>query len=81
MILATPVVLWAGWPFFVLAARTRNLNMFTLIAMNTGAPLARGTERAALIGLVILRLVDVDIQAKRAETFLPPGMRRAERLH
>src|SRR5437879_5203327 len=36
--LATPVVLWAGWPFFVRAAqslRTRNLNMFTLIAMGT----------------------------------------------
>ena len=38
-VLATPVVLWAGWPFFVRAARsiaTRNLNMFTLIAMGTG---------------------------------------------
>src|SRR5260221_441238 len=37
--LATPVVLWAGWPFFQRAARslvTRNLNMFTLIAMGTG---------------------------------------------
>jgi P-type Cu+ transporter len=37
--LATPVVLWAGWPFFVRAAqslRTHNLNMFTLIAMGTG---------------------------------------------
>ena len=37
--LATPVVLWAGWPFFVRAARSvvsRNLNMFTLIAMGTG---------------------------------------------
>jgi Cu+-exporting ATPase len=36
---ATPVVFWAGWPFFVRAARslaTRNLNMFTLIAMGTG---------------------------------------------
>ena len=39
MLLATPVVLWAGWPFFVRAWRsvvTRNLNMFTLIAMGTG---------------------------------------------
>ena len=37
--LATPVVLWAGWPFFVrgwASVRTRNLNMFTLIAMGTG---------------------------------------------
>ena len=40
MALATPVVLWAGWPFFVRAAQslvTRNLNMFTLIAMGTGS--------------------------------------------
>jgi P-type Cu+ transporter len=39
LIFATPVVLWAGWPFFVRGWRsvvTRNLNMFTLIAMGTG---------------------------------------------
>src|SRR5215204_2450451 len=39
MILATPVVLWSGWPFFVRGWQsllTRNLNMFTLIAMGTG---------------------------------------------
>ncbi|MCI4677366.1 heavy metal translocating P-type ATPase [Rhodoblastus acidophilus] len=39
LVLATPVVLWAGWPFFVRAAKslvTRQLNMFTLIAMGTG---------------------------------------------
>ncbi|MCA9111472.1 MAG: copper-translocating P-type ATPase [Planctomycetaceae bacterium] len=38
--LATPVVLWCGWPFLVRAVRslqTGNLNMFTLIAMGTGA--------------------------------------------
>jgi Cu+-exporting ATPase len=38
--LATPVVLWAGWPFFVRAwasVRSLNLNMFTLIALGTGA--------------------------------------------
>jgi Cu+-exporting ATPase len=37
--LATPVVLWAGWPFFERgwsSLKTRNLNMFTLIAMGTG---------------------------------------------
>ncbi|MGE3476076.1 MAG: heavy metal translocating P-type ATPase [Rhodospirillaceae bacterium] len=37
--LATPVVLWAGWPFFVRgwqSLRTLKLNMFTLIAMGTG---------------------------------------------
>jgi len=40
---ATPVVLWCGWPFFVRGARslvTRNLNMFTLIAMGTGVAYA-----------------------------------------
>jgi Cu+-exporting ATPase len=39
LVLATPVVLWAGWPFFVrgwASVRTRNLNMYTLIAMGTG---------------------------------------------
>ncbi|WP_270887038.1 heavy metal translocating P-type ATPase [Pedococcus sp. 5OH_020] len=39
LVLATPVVLWAGWPFFVRAwtsVRTATLNMFTLIAMGTG---------------------------------------------
>jgi len=40
LVLATPVVLWAGWPFFVRGWRSlvsRNLNMFTLIAIGTGA--------------------------------------------
>jgi Cu+-exporting ATPase len=39
MLLATPVVLGCGWPFFVRGWQslvTRNLNMFTLIAMGTG---------------------------------------------
>lgn len=39
LVLATPVVLWAGWPFFVRgwqSVRNRSLNMFTLIAMGTG---------------------------------------------
>ncbi len=39
LVLATPVVLWAGWPFFErgwASLQTRNLNMFTLIAMGTG---------------------------------------------
>jgi Cu+-exporting ATPase len=37
--LATPVLLWGGWPFFVRAWQSvvhRSLNMFTLIAMGTG---------------------------------------------
>jgi Cu+-exporting ATPase len=39
LVLATPVVLWAGWPFFeraYVSLRTMKLNMFTLIAMGTG---------------------------------------------
>jgi heavy metal translocating P-type ATPase len=39
LVFATPVVLWAGWPFLVRGAvsvRTMKLNMFTLIAMGTG---------------------------------------------
>ena len=39
LLLATPVVLWAGWPFFHrgwLSLVNRSLNMFTLIAMGTG---------------------------------------------
>lgn len=40
MALATPVVLWAGWPFFQrgwVSVVNRHLNMFTLIALGTGA--------------------------------------------
>jgi len=39
LVFATPVVLWAGWPFLVRGWQslvTRNLNMFTLIAIGTG---------------------------------------------
>ena len=39
LLLATPVVLWAGWPFFErgwASIVNRSLNMFTLIAMGTG---------------------------------------------
>jgi Cu+-exporting ATPase len=59
--LATPVVLWAGWPFFVRGAQSvarRSLNMFTLIALGTGvawlysvvATVAPGLFPAALRG-------------------------------
>jgi Cu+-exporting ATPase len=40
LVLGTPVVLWAGWPFFVrgwASIKNRSLNMFTLIALGTGA--------------------------------------------
>ncbi|HVC63603.1 MAG TPA: heavy metal translocating P-type ATPase [Acetobacteraceae bacterium] len=38
-VLATPVVLWAGWPFFVRGWKSvmrRHLNMFSLIALGVG---------------------------------------------
>ena len=41
--LATPVVLWAAWPFFArgwASLQSRNLNMFTLIAMGIGVAFA-----------------------------------------
>ena len=50
LLLATPVVLWGGWPFFERGARsirTRQLNMFTLIAAGTGA--AYGYSVAAVL--------------------------------
>ena len=40
LVLGTPVILWAGWPFFVRGVNSvvnRSLNMFTLIAMGVGA--------------------------------------------
>lgn len=39
LVIATPVVLWGGWPFFVRAVdsvKHRSLNMFTLIALGVG---------------------------------------------
>ena len=61
LLLGTPVVLWAGWPFFVRAVasvKNRSLNMFSLIALGTGAAwlysivgtLAPGLFPAALRG-------------------------------
>jgi Cu+-exporting ATPase len=40
LVLATPVILWSGWPFFVRGVKSvknSSLNMFTLIAMGVGA--------------------------------------------
>ena len=41
--LASPIVLWGGWPFFHrawMSLKTRHLNMFTLIGMGTGVAYA-----------------------------------------
>ncbi len=54
LVLATPVVLWAGWPFFErgwASLKTRNLNMFTLIAMGTGVAWAYSMVAALAPGL------------------------------
>jgi len=54
LLLATPVVLWAGWPFFQRgweSLRTRNLNMFTLIAMGTGVAWAYSMVAALAPGV------------------------------
>ncbi|MGH9749176.1 MAG: heavy metal translocating P-type ATPase [Candidatus Polarisedimenticolia bacterium] len=43
LLLSAPVVLWGGWPFFErgwASVRHRSLNMFTLIALGTGAAFA-----------------------------------------
>ena len=54
LVLATPVVLWGGWPFFVRGGQslvTRNLNMFTLIAMGTGVAYGYSIVAALAPGL------------------------------
>lgn len=54
IILATPVVLWAGWPFFVRGWQsiiTRKLNMFTLIALGVGVAYIYSIVAALLPGI------------------------------
>ncbi len=51
--LGTPVVLWGGWPFFTrgwTSLRTRKLNMFSLIAIGTGAAWTYSVLAAVLPG-------------------------------
>ena len=57
-ILATPVVLWCGWPFFKRAwASVKNVspNMFTLIAIGTGAAYLLSLAALVLAGIVSAR--------------------------
>ena len=52
--IATPVVIWAGWPFFErgwASVKTRNLNMFTLIAIGVGVAYAYSAFAALLPGV------------------------------
>ena len=55
LLLAAPVVLWGGWPFFVRGWSSilhRTLNMFTLIAMGTGAAFAFSVFAVLFPGLI-----------------------------
>ena len=54
LVLSTPVVLWAGWPFFErgwASIVNRSLNMFTLIALGTGTAYAFSVVGAVVPGL------------------------------
>ena len=54
LILATPAVLWAGWPFFERGAASvvnRSLNMFTLIGMGVGVAWLYSVIATALPGV------------------------------
>jgi Cu+-exporting ATPase len=67
LVLATPVVLWGGWPFFVRGWQSvvnRSLNMFTLIALGTGA--------AWVFSVVATALPDVLPLSFSAESGAPP---------
>jgi Cu2+-exporting ATPase len=65
-LLATPVVLWGGWPFFVRAwasVRNRHLNMFSLIGL--------GTAAAYVFSLVALLLPDALPEAFKMNGMAP----------
>jgi Cu+-exporting ATPase len=54
LLLATPVVLWGGWPFFVRAWQSlvyRSLNMFTLIGLGVGVAYLYSVVASALPGM------------------------------
>ena len=55
LLLSAPVVLWGGWPFFVRGWSSivnRSLNMFTLIALGTGAAFAFSVVAVAFPRLI-----------------------------
>ena len=78
-VLATPVVLWAGFPFFVRGVRsliTRNLNMFTLIGLGVGVAYGYSVVAFAVPGIFpasfrgLYGEVDVYFEAAAAITAL-----------
>ncbi len=79
MLLATPVVLWGGFPFFVRGVRsliTRNLNMFTLIGLGVGVAYGYSVVAFAAPGIFpasfrgLFGEVDVYFEAAAAITTL-----------
>ena len=54
LLLATPVVLWSGWPFFErlwTSVRSGRLNMFTLVGLGTGVAWSHSVAAALAPGL------------------------------
>ncbi len=63
LVLSTPVVIWAGWPFFDrmwASIKTRNLNMFTLIGLGVGAGYGYSLVAAIFPGIFPLSLRTMD---------------------
>jgi Cu+-exporting ATPase len=61
LFIAIPAVLWCGWPFFMRgwdSLRWRRLNMFTLIAMGTGAAFLYSVFATVAPGLFPASMVD-----------------------
>ena len=71
--LTTPVVWWAGWPFFRRGWRsvvTRHLNMFTLIAIGVGAAFV--FSAVAMLAPDLFPHYDADTRARSPSTLRPP---------
>jgi Cu+-exporting ATPase len=63
LLLATPVVLWGGWPFLVRAVgslKSRHLNMFTLIGLGTGVAYLYSLVATVAPGLFPASFVEPD---------------------
>jgi Cu+-exporting ATPase len=63
LLLAIPAVLWCGWPFFVRgfeSLRSMRLNMFTLIALGTGAAFLYSVVATLAPGVFPAAMVDMD---------------------
>jgi Cu+-exporting ATPase len=88
LVFATPVVLWAGWPFFVRGAQSvarRAFNMFTLIALGTGVAWAWSVvatligepvyfESAAVIVVLVLVGQVLELRAREATSGAVRGL-------